>query len=484
MKTDKIICYTALVIMMTSGCGKKAADGQGGNGDGGGAPQMPPSVVVAGTVEKIVFEDIIQGLGTAEARESIDVTATVTEKVKAIHFEDGQAVEKGALLVELENTEEGAALKEAEVQLKQEKREHKRIKGLVKKEAASESRLDGQETMFEAAKTRLATAESRLAERNLTAPFSGRLGIRRISIGDLVSPGSVITTLDDMEVIKVTFSVPEVNYPELEKGQSVKVSSAAYPEDSFVGTITAIDTRIDPVSRAVTVRAEVPNKEQKLLPGMFLTVDVLKATRESLVVPEGSIVQQGKMYTVMSIMEVIKVTFSVPEVHYSEFEKGQSVKVTSAAYPEDSFEGTITAIDSRIDRVSRAVTVQAEVPNKEQKLLPGMFLTVDVLKATRESLVVPEGSIVQQGKMYTVMSIGEGNIIQPNRVQIGKRKDGQVEILGGLEEGTRIVVEGVQKAWPGMPVQIQGEGHPGGGPPPGGAPPSAPSEEPATAPEE
>ena len=344
---------SALLLLIVSGCGKSSSESPAG---GDGAPQMPPAVVVAGTVEHVAFEDVIQGLGTAEARESIEVTATVTERVKDIHFQEGQPVKEGVLLVELENAEETAALKEAEVQLKQEKRELKRIKGLVKKDAASEARLDKQETLFEAAKTRKAAAESRWAERNLVAPFAGRLGIRHISVGDLVSPGTVITTLDDIEVMKVTFTVPEVYYPQLAKGQVVNAHSAAYTEELFTGAITAIDSRIDPVSRAVTVRAEIPNQEQKLL--------------------------------------------------------------------------------------------------------PGMFLTVDVLKATRESLAVPEGALVQQGKAYTVMGIGEGNVIQPHMVEIGARKAGAVEILSGLTEGGRIVVEGVQKAWPGMPVHIQGEAPP------------------------
>jgi membrane fusion protein, multidrug efflux system len=131
----------------------------------------------------------------------------------------------------------------------------------------------------------------------MRAPFSGVLGLRRVSMGSLVRPGDVITTLDDISLIKLDFTVPEAFISSLEMGSRVKVTVAAYPERSFEGKVAGIDTRVDPVSRAVAVRAEIANEDGVLKPGMLMTVNLITNQRKILAVPEEAIVPiESKQY--------------------------------------------------------------------------------------------------------------------------------------------------------------------------------------------
>jgi membrane fusion protein (multidrug efflux system) len=131
----------------------------------------------------------------------------------------------------------------------------------------------------------------------IRAPFDGRVGLRRVSVGALVSPGAVITTLDDTSTMKVDFDVPEVFLSVLKSGLAVVATSAAYPGESFDGSIESVDSRVDPVTRSVKVRAKLPNPDGKLRAGMFLTVLVTREPLPGLVVAEQALVpERGKVY--------------------------------------------------------------------------------------------------------------------------------------------------------------------------------------------
>ena len=118
------------------------------------------------------------------------------------------------------------------------------------------------------------------------APFAGRLGHREVSIGALIRPGDTITTLDDVQVIKVDFNLSEANLPSVVEGQLVEATSVAYPGEMFRGKISSVDSRVDPITRAIQVRADIDNPEFKLRPGMLLTVNVQKRLLNTLVLPE------------------------------------------------------------------------------------------------------------------------------------------------------------------------------------------------------
>jgi membrane fusion protein (multidrug efflux system) len=229
-------------------------------------------------------------VGTAGANESLVITAKVTESVRRIAFEDGMLVEEGQTLVELTNAQEAAELDEARAAVRQSEQEYERVADLVGRGSATRSRLDTAVAARDQARARMAAIEARLSDRLIKAPFAGMLGMRNVSIGTLVTPGTRITTLDDIDPIKLDFEIPETFLPAVGPGQEVEARAGAYPDRLFKGKVTVIGSRIDPVTRSMAVRAEISNEERLLRPGMLMTVEVINNRRTSLMVPEEAIV--------------------------------------------------------------------------------------------------------------------------------------------------------------------------------------------------
>ena len=248
-----------------------------------------PQPVVVHTVTKSAWVDRIQALGTARANESVTLTAKTAETVARVNFSDGQQVEAGAVLVELTDRTEVAQLKEAQAAYVETEKQYERLRGLVKQGTVTQSQVDQQLGARDSAKARMEAIRVRLSDRVITAPFAGVLGFRSVSPGTLVQPGAVISTLDDIRTIKLDFSVPETFLAALAVGQTIEARSAAYPAQAFSGVVTSLDSRVDPITRAIVVRAEIPNPDRLLRPGMLLAVDVLNRPRESLTVPEVSL---------------------------------------------------------------------------------------------------------------------------------------------------------------------------------------------------
>lgn len=236
------------------------------------------------------FPITIESLGTAIANESVNITAQVTDTVKTINFEDGDEATKGELLVQLNNTEERARVEELKANINEAKRQFDRIADLRQSNATSEQLLDEQQARVKALQAQLDIALAQLDEMQIRAPFSGLLGNREISIGSLVQPGDTITTLDDISVVKVDFNIAENHLASVAKGQTLSASSVAYPGVEFEGKISSIDTRLDPISRSIRVRATIDNEDNRLRPGMLLTVTVEKRVLNTLVLPEKALV--------------------------------------------------------------------------------------------------------------------------------------------------------------------------------------------------
>lgn len=236
------------------------------------------------------FRDTIDALGTARANESVIITAQTQDKVTAVHFDDGQIVEAGELLVELDAREELARVQELKFRLAEAKRQYQRLQDLRAQNAASAQQVETQDVIVKEIVAQLEVAETLLAQKQIVAPFAGRLGIRQISVGSLVSPGQEITTLDDITPIKLDFSVPELFFASLAVGQQVTARSGAYPDRDFTGIIRSIDSRVDPLTRSIMVRAELPNTEGLLRPGMLLRVQLLRSVDNVLLLPERAVV--------------------------------------------------------------------------------------------------------------------------------------------------------------------------------------------------
>ena len=254
-------------------------------------------------VSNKLFPVTIDALGTATANESVTLTAQVADTVSRVLFDDGDKVEAGQLLVQLNNKEEIARVAQLQVSLEEAKRQLSRIKNLASTSAASEQLLDEQQALVKSLEAQIAVANAQLADLQIKAPFNGRLGIRRVSVGSLVRPADEITTLDDISVIKVDFNVAENHLASMALGQKVTATSVAYPGREFSGEITAIDSRIDPVTRSILSRAVINNPEAELRPGMLMQVTIEKQVLDTLVIPEEALVPNADKQFVYVVAE-------------------------------------------------------------------------------------------------------------------------------------------------------------------------------------
>jgi membrane fusion protein (multidrug efflux system) len=275
-----------------------APAGPSGGPPGGfsGRPETAPLVRVAAVDYGTLIESV-EAIGTANANESLTLTAKVTDTVSRVDFDDGDYVESGDVLVQLTNREEEAQLAEAQANLTDAEAQLRRVANLAEQDLVPESDLDAARSRADASKARLDTVVARLSDRLIRAPFAGVLGFRQISPGTLLQPNTPITTLDDISIIKLDFTVPETFLGAMNEGATVLARSASYPDREFQGVVRSVGSRVDPVTRAIQVRAHVPNEDAALRPGMLLMVDVVMTERRALVVPENAVYQiQDRAY--------------------------------------------------------------------------------------------------------------------------------------------------------------------------------------------
>ncbi|MHC4813200.1 MAG: efflux RND transporter periplasmic adaptor subunit [Planctomycetota bacterium] len=281
-------------LFATSAAANANDEGAGENG-----PAAPP--VVVARVVKLPFIDTLEALGTVIANESVMITPNRADHVAAIHFEDGQHVKKGDLLVELNSEEEKALLAEATAVRDDRRINHKRVKELFDQNMASAREFDESKTLVAGAEARVVSLEAAISDRKVRAPFAGVLGLRRVSIGAHVQPATVITTLDDLSVVKLDFTIPETWLPHVQPGMTITAHSDTWPRDEFAGKVATIATRLDPRTRSATVRALLPNKELKLRPGMLLKVTIERGESTVLQVPEEVLITVGEDHFVFRV---------------------------------------------------------------------------------------------------------------------------------------------------------------------------------------
>jgi membrane fusion protein (multidrug efflux system) len=259
--------------------------------------------VVTARIELQPLVDEIQALGTANANESVEIRSRIPSLVERVAFIEGQVVEAGALLIELESSEIVAGLALAEASLSESLSLYNRNKSLSDTQAISASSLDQLLAQVKVNEALVVAAKARLANTRIRAPFSGRIGLRRVSPGSFVNTSTVITTLDDVTRIKLDFSVPETFVTVVDKGMTILARSIVFPDRVFKGEVSSVDTRLDPVSRAVQVRAIIPNADGALKPGMFMTVDLQRDRGDVLVAPEQAIVPEGTIQYVFVVAD-------------------------------------------------------------------------------------------------------------------------------------------------------------------------------------
>ena len=268
-----------------------AAPAPAAGGPGGPKPATVMQVTVTEVANK-EFADNIEALGTTRANETVELTAQLSEIVKDIYFEDGQVVRRDDVLLVLGNAEEVANLDAAKALAAERKSAYERAADLEKKKIIAREVYETRRAEWEQAEASVCSLQSLIDNTIIKAPFDGILGLRNVSPGALVQPGTMITTIDDLSLIKVDFEVPALYLQDLKPGLPVTGTVEGLPDRQFRGTVATVNTQVDPVTRAVRLRAVIPNPDLALRPGLLMNVTLDTRARQALTVPEGALIQQ------------------------------------------------------------------------------------------------------------------------------------------------------------------------------------------------
>ncbi|MGB6231271.1 MAG: efflux RND transporter periplasmic adaptor subunit [Litorimonas sp.] len=264
-------------------------------------PALTP--VIVQPAERDTVFDRLEAVGTLGAAESVVISATVTEQIEAIGFDDGERVSRGQMLVRFEAREEGARIEEAQASARIAQEELDRAERLFERGALAERELQVRRRDLALAEAQLQSARVQGSDRVIRAPFDGVVGLRRISMGATVRPGDPIVRIDQIDTLDLDFPVPATRLFAVGTGQRVVARASARPGELFEGEVRTVDSTVDPVTRSILVRAEIDNAEGRLKPGMLMTVEVETAPRTAVLVNEGAVVPFGRDVSVLRVDE-------------------------------------------------------------------------------------------------------------------------------------------------------------------------------------
>lgn len=240
------------------------------------ASASPPAVTVSSAeVAQEQWEVRVDSVGGLRAIQGVDVSPEVAGSVAVISFESGHQAEQGALLLQLDASAEQAELRALQAQLELARLDYERARGLKERTAVSQQQLDRAKSVLDSLAAGAEEQEALIARKSIRAPFSGELGIRQVNVGDYLSPGAHIVTLQRLDPIYADFTVPERYLSTLAVGQAIEVEVAAYPDETFTGRVTAISPKVEEKTRNVVLQGTLGNADLRLRPGMFARVSVL-----------------------------------------------------------------------------------------------------------------------------------------------------------------------------------------------------------------
>jgi membrane fusion protein (multidrug efflux system) len=327
------------LALLVAACGKDpaAAGAQGGEGGppGGGMPPMPVEAV---TLKLERLAGGLQTVGSLRADEQVVVRPEIAGRIQRIHFVEGGNVESGQPLFTLDTATAQAAYNEAAANLENSKRAEARSRELVAQKLIAQSDYDNTIAQHAVDQARVESARTALSKMTLRAPFSGRVGLRNVSVGEFVTVGQDLVTLVRLDPIEVDFSAPESAISKLEDGQKISVTVDAFPGQVFDGTVEAIDPVIDATSRSAKLRAQIANPDGRLRPGQFakLQLDTGGSGGQGVLVPEEALMQDGTVRYVYTIIDgkahrqEVKTGLRVPgKVQVSEGLKPGDVVITA-----------------------------------------------------------------------------------------------------------------------------------------------------------
>lgn len=271
-----------MAALLIAGCKKKAA---------GPPPMMAPRVIAVVAKAQQVAE-VLSLVGSITANEMVDVRSEVDGVVQDILFKEGQFVKKGQELVRLDESKLAAAVAEGEANFALSKANFERAKGLFDSQLIAQQEFDQARTIFEATRANLELNKRLLKDARIYAPFEGVVGARTISPGQVIRKEAILTTIVDLDPVKVEFNVPEKALGQVRVGQDIEVGVATYPGRTFKGKVFFVSPYVDLTNRTALLKAEVPNPNGELKPGMFANLDLTVTIRENaVVIPEVALTQ-------------------------------------------------------------------------------------------------------------------------------------------------------------------------------------------------
>jgi membrane fusion protein (multidrug efflux system) len=290
----------AASVAVAAGCG----GGEEAGGGGGGGFEFPPTAVETAPVESRSITSEFQTVGSIEARESVEIVSEIAGTVLRLPFREGDPIQQGALIAQLDDAELAAEVARAEALRDQTQASFDRVRTVVEQGAGAPQDLDDAAAALKVAEANVAVSRARLAKTRITAPFSGVIGPREVSPGAFVSPGEVIARLAKVSELDIVFSVPERHAGELRRGAEVTVSTAAFPGYRVTGVMDVVDPLLDPATRSVRVIARAANPDGRFRPGMSADIAVVLAHREhTLTVPAEAVFAQGDQFLVYRLQE-------------------------------------------------------------------------------------------------------------------------------------------------------------------------------------
>ena len=251
---------------------------------------QPPQTVTTAVAKYDDWEPTLDAVGSLKALKGTDITPQLAGIVAEIPFESDSEVKEGDLLVKLANEDDVAKLKALQADADLARLNYDRSKKLVKSRAVSQAQLDTATATLKSAMAQVAAQQALVDKKEIRAPFDGRVGIRLVDIGQYLTAGEKITTLQALDPIYVDFTLSQSNVSKISVGQAVAIQTDAYPGQTFTGKVVALDPKLDTATRNIAVRAELPNPDHKLLPGMFASVKITTGAKEKkLTLPETAI---------------------------------------------------------------------------------------------------------------------------------------------------------------------------------------------------
>jgi membrane fusion protein, multidrug efflux system len=250
----------------------------------------PSYPVTVQQVDAVNWTPIIESVGFIEPNQGVVLTSETNGVINNIMFDSGAEVTKGQALLSLNSDVEKANLKSAQARLPAAQAKYIRYKGLYNKGSLSKEAFDEAEASYFSLAADIESLKATIARRQITAPFSGVIGIRNVFLGQYLQPATEIVRLEDISFMRLRFTVPQTDIARITLGQAVKIAVDAYPTTDFKGSITAIEPAVNELSGLIQVQADIPNSDGKLRSGMFARVDIQLPTQpQQITVPQTAI---------------------------------------------------------------------------------------------------------------------------------------------------------------------------------------------------